>query len=42
MEFQDLTARFSQDTRRQQKAIFSSLFLLGNRLQTLLDRKSVV
>lgn len=37
MEFQDLTARFSQDTRHQQKAIFSSLFILGNRLQTLFD-----
>jgi len=37
MELQDLIARFSQDTEHQQKAIFSSLFILTNRLQTLFD-----
>ena len=37
MELQDLISRFSQDTERRQKAIFSSLFILTNRLQTLFD-----
>lgn len=37
MELQDLIVRFSSDTEHQQKAIFSSLFILTNRLQTLFD-----
>lgn len=37
MEIQTLTQRFSHTTGDQEKAIFSSLFILGNRLQTLFD-----
>lgn len=37
MELQDLILRFSGDSEHQQKAIFSTLFILSNRLQTLFD-----
>lgn len=33
-----LTARFSDTTEKQRKAIFSTLFIAGNRLQTLFDK----
>lgn len=33
----DLTAKFSSSTENQRKAIFSTLFIAGNRLQTLFD-----
>lgn len=39
MELQDLIFRFSQDTEHRQKAVFSSLFILTNRLQTLFDSR---
>ncbi len=38
MELKDLTLRFSDTRENQQKAIFSSLFIAANRLQTLFDR----
>lgn len=37
MRTEDLVARFSDTTQDQCKAIFSSLFIVGNRLQTLFD-----
>lgn len=39
MDIQDLITRFSDGRERQGKAIFSSLFILGNRLQTLFDQR---
>jgi len=39
MELQDFVTRFSNGRERQGKAIFSSLFILGNRLQTLFDQR---
>lgn len=36
---QELTARFSDTTEKQRKAIFSTLFIAGNRLQTLFDHR---
>lgn len=33
----DLVARFSGTTENQRKAIFSSLFIVGNKLQTIFD-----
>ena len=39
MDLKDLTARFSDTTEHQQKAIFSTLFIAGNKLQTLFDRR---
>lgn len=39
MELQDLIIRFSDGREAQGKAIFSSLFILGNRLQTLFDQR---
>ena len=33
----ELTARFSDTTENQRKAIFSSLFIAANKLQTLFD-----
>lgn len=33
----DLVTRFSGTTEKQRKAIFSSLFIVGNRLQTIFD-----
>lgn len=38
MNFDDLTARFSTSTQDQRKAIFSTLFIAGNKLQTLFDQ----
>lgn len=37
MEIKDLSAKFSATTEDRQKAIFSTLFIAGNRLQTLFD-----
>lgn len=37
MEIKDLSTRFSATTENRQKAIFSTLFIAGNRLQTLFD-----
>lgn len=37
MEISDLIARFSDTTENQCKAIFSTLFVAGNRLQTAFD-----
>lgn len=37
MEFDDLIQRFSCSAENQQKAIFSTLFIAGNKLQTLFD-----
>lgn len=37
MELNDLIERFSDTTEHRQKAIFSTLFIAGNRLQTLFD-----
>ena len=39
MELTDLTAKFSDTQEHQQKAIFSTLFIAGNRLQTLFDSR---
>jgi len=39
MELQNLITRFSGGREEQGKAIFSSLFILGNRLQTLFDQR---
>lgn len=35
---QELTARYSDTTEKQQRAIFSALFIATNRLQTLFDK----
>lgn len=35
---QELTARFSDTTEKQQKAIFSALFIATNKIQTLFDK----
>lgn len=37
MEINDLVTRFSGTTEKQQKAIFSTLFIAGNKLQTVFD-----
>jgi len=37
MNLDDLIAKFSSSTENQQKAIFSTLFIAGNKLQTLFD-----
>lgn len=37
MELDDLITRFSNTTENQSKAIFSTLFIAGNKLQTLFD-----
>lgn len=37
MELNDLIIRFSDTTENQRKAIFSTLFIAGNKLQTLFD-----
>ncbi len=37
MEINDLVTRFSSTTENQRKAIFSTLFIAGNKLQTLFD-----
>ncbi len=37
MEIKDLCKRFSDTTENQKKAIFNTLFIAGNKLQTLFD-----
>lgn len=37
MDLDALTAKFSNSTENQRKAIFSTLFIAGNKLQTLFD-----
>jgi len=37
MKLDDLVTRFSDTTENQRKAIFSTLFIAGNKLQTLFD-----
>lgn len=37
MNLDDLTVKFSDSTEKQRKAIFSTLFIAGNKLQTLFD-----
>ncbi len=37
MKLDDIITRFSDTTENQRKAIFSTLFIAGNRLQTLFD-----
>ncbi len=37
MNLDDLTAKFSSSTENQRSAIFSTLFIAGNKLQTLFD-----
>ncbi len=37
MNLDDLTKKFSSSTENQRKAIFSTLFIVGNKLQTLFD-----
>lgn len=39
MKLDDLITRFSNTTENQRKAIFSTLFIAGNRLQTLFDNR---
>lgn len=39
MEINDLIQRFSDTTENQEKAIFNSLFILENQLQTLFDQR---
>ena len=38
MNIDELTAKFSSTTEDQRKAIFSTLFVAGNKLQTLFDK----
>lgn len=39
MELNDLVIKFSDTTENRQKAIFSTLFIAGNRLQALFDSR---
>lgn len=39
MELNELSAKFSDTRENRQKAIFSTLFIAGNRLQTLFDAR---
>ena len=39
MEVNDLVRRFSRTVTDQQKAIFSTLFIAGNQLQTIFDSR---
>lgn len=39
MKLEDLITRFSNTTENQSKAIFSTLFIAGNKLQTLFDSR---
>lgn len=39
MNIDDLTAKFSSSTDNQRKAIFSTLLIAGNKLQTLFDQR---
>lgn len=38
MRLEDLITKFSSSTENQRKAIFSTLFIAGNRLQTIFDQ----
>ncbi len=38
MHIDDLITKFSGTTENQMKAVFSTLFIAGNRLQTLFDK----
>lgn len=38
MQINDLVTRFSNTTENQTKAIFSTIFIAGNKLQTLFDK----
>lgn len=38
MNIDDLIVRFSGSTEKQQKAIFNTLFIAGNKLQTIFDK----
>ena len=38
MDLNDLLTRFSNTTENQCKAIFSTLFIAGNKLQTIFDK----
>lgn len=39
MEINELISRFSDTQEKQEKAIFSTLFIAGNRLQTIFDNE---
>lgn len=39
MNLDDLTVKFSNSTENQRKAIFNTLFIAGNKLQTLFDNR---
>lgn len=39
MKLEDLISRFSDTAENQQKAIFSTLFIAGNKLQTIFDSR---
>ena len=39
MDLNDLVARFSGTTENRRKAIFSTLFIAGNKLQTIFDSR---
>lgn len=39
MNLDDLITRFSNNTENQKKAIFSTLFIAGNKLQTVFDNR---
>lgn len=39
MEISELIQKFSDSTQNQEKAIFNSLFILTNRIQTIFDRR---
>lgn len=39
MNLDDLTKKFSDSTENRRKAIFSTLFIAGNKLQTLFDNR---
>lgn len=39
MEIEDLLTRFSGTTKNRQKAIFNSLFIVSNKLQTIFDKR---
>ncbi len=40
MEIKELCSRFSDTTERREKAIFNTLLIAGNRLQTIFDSRS--
>lgn len=39
MELTDLITKFSDTPKNQQKAIFNSIFIIGNKLQTIFDNQ---